>query len=63
MLFEPTNIYICLTSYAKQWGGCRSEHMFAQASNLVSSPSNAKTFNNGYHAVHHARPALHWSQV
>ena len=29
----------------------------------VNHPDNQRTFNDGYHATHHARPALHWAAL
>lgn len=31
--------------------------------NIVDSPFNRKTYNEGYHAIHHAWGHLHWSSI
>lgn len=31
--------------------------------NCLACPDNAKTYNDGYHVVHHANSQLHWSQL
>jgi fatty acid desaturase len=33
------------------------------ARNFVGSLINFWTFNNGFHSMHHIKPALHWSQL
>lgn len=30
---------------------------------LTNCPLNTISFNDGYHAVHHAKPSLHWSEM
>lgn len=31
--------------------------------NLINTPYNQVTFNDGYHIMHHKYPALHWTQL
>lgn len=31
--------------------------------NLINTPYNQVTFNDGYHIIHHKYPALHWSEI
>ncbi len=52
---------------------CRSQHIFVDSSNpasvwtstynCVGCPDNQKSFNDGYHIIHHLAPGLHWSQM
>lgn len=34
---------------------------WGSSTNIIASRHNRRCFNNGYHIIHHARPALHWS--
>lgn len=50
-----------------------SQHMFVNPKhydddhqltvNLVNTPYNQLTFNDGYHIIHHKYPRLHWTQL
>lgn len=44
-----------------QHDGCDAEHEFNHSRNFVGRAFNWLTFNNGFHGMHHAQPALHWS--
>lgn len=50
-----------------------SQHIFVRAHHhgspfditysIIESPSNLRNFNDGFHAEHHHRPRLHWSEL
>ena len=52
---------------------CRSQHIFVDVAdpgnafrstyNCVDCPDNQKTFNDGYHILHHLNSQTHWSQL
>lgn len=44
-----------------QHDGCDLQSRYAHSRNFISPIANWFFFNNGYHAVHHLRPTLHWS--
>jgi fatty acid desaturase len=46
-----------------QHDGCDQEHPYNHSRNLTGPIVNWLTFNNGYHGVHHAYPALHWTKL
>jgi fatty acid desaturase len=41
--------------------GCDEKHPFNHSRNFVGPIFNFFTLNNGFHAIHHDRPGLHWS--
>ena len=36
---------------------------YCMAYNCIATPENQKTYNDGYHTVHHANSRLHWSEM
>mmetsp|Transcript_30447 Transcript_30447/g.57388 ORF Transcript_30447/g.57388 Transcript_30447/m.57388 type:complete len:344 (+) Transcript_30447:92-1123(+) len=62
----------CLTSLILMFGNW-SQHMFVDpnnprssfglAYNVVDTPDNQKSFNDGFHIVHHANPRCHWTDM
>lgn len=44
-----------------QHDGCDAESEFNHSRNFVGRALNLLCFNNGFHAIHHAKPYLHWS--
>lgn len=44
-----------------QHDGCDPDHEFNHSRNFVGRFFGWWTFNNGFHAIHHIKPALHWS--
>jgi hypothetical protein len=41
----------------------RPDDDYALTYNCLACPDNAKTYNDGFHIVHHANSQLHWSQL
>lgn len=46
-----------------QHEGCDPSSPYDHSRNFTSPILNWFCFNNGYHSIHHLRPALHWSQL
>lgn len=44
-----------------QHDGCDADSRYNHSRNFVGKFVNWWTFNNGFHAIHHDRPGLHWS--
>lgn len=44
-----------------QHDGCDHEHPYNHSRSFTGRLFNFLTFNNGYHAIHHMRPEVHWS--
>eukprot|EP00850_Spirogloea_muscicola_P011254 SM000069S20691 [mRNA] locus=s69:213200:215070:+ [translate_table: standard] len=63
---------VFITSFALMFGNW-SQHIFVDPArprnnyaltyNLVQSADNQKTFNDGYHIVHHVNSKLHWTEL
>lgn len=62
----------CITSFALMFGNW-SQHVFIDPKapqncyrmtyNCINCPDNQKTFNDGYHIIHHLNSKLHWTQL
>ena len=46
-----------------QHDGTHQGHPYNHARNFVGKFVNWWTFNNGFHSLHHDKPALHWSKL
>ena len=46
-----------------QHDGCDEAHPQNHSRNFVGGVANWLLFNNGYHAIHHMKPTLHWSKL
>ena len=46
-----------------QHDGCDPSHRYNHSRNFTDPLLNYFFFNNGYHAIHHASPGLHWSEL
>jgi beta-carotene hydroxylase len=44
-----------------QHDGCDHLHAYNHSRSFTGKLFNALTFNNGFHAIHHMRPEVHWS--
>jgi beta-carotene hydroxylase len=44
-----------------QHDGCDPNHRYNHSRNFTGKVLNFFAFNNGFHAMHHNRPGLHWS--
>lgn len=61
-----------VASFAMMFGNW-SQHMFVDpaksrssyslAYNCVDTPDNQKSFNDGYHIIHHVNPRVHWTDM
>jgi len=62
----------CITSFALMFGNW-SQHVFIDPKapqncyrmtyNCINCADNQKTFNDGYHIIHHLNSKLHWTQL
>ena len=39
------------------------DNAFRNSNNLINAGYNHKAYNDGYHIVHHLKPAMHWSEM
>jgi len=46
-----------------QHDGCDEDHPYNHSRNFTGPIANWLLFNNGYHAIHHDKPNLHWSKL
>jgi hypothetical protein len=63
----------CTTAAAAAAPPRRSQHIFVDPDaprddykltyNCLACPDNPKTYNDGYHIIHHANSRLHWSEM
>jgi len=44
-----------------QHDGCDAAHPYNHSRSFTGRLFNILTFNNGFHAIHHMRPEVHWS--
>ena len=64
MLLPWTLAMTCLVGVnLLQHEGCRPDSIYGNSRNFIGGPLNWITFNNGYHTIHHLKPALHWSKL
>jgi fatty acid desaturase len=56
-------IYGIVTVNLFQHDGCDPGHPFNHSRSFVGRLFNWLTFNNGYHAIHHHHPTMHWSRL
>jgi fatty acid desaturase len=40
-----------------------ANNAYRNSTSLINSPHNRKCYNDGYHAVHHVKANLHWSEM
>ncbi len=46
-----------------QHDGCDPESRYGNSRNFTGRLGNWLLFNNGFHTIHHLRPALHWTKL
>jgi len=46
-----------------QHDGCDANHKYNHSRSFTGALTNWWTFNNGYHAIHHEFPGMHWSEL
>lgn len=66
-------LYIMIPYVFSSWGiiginfiqhdGCDPNHRYNHSRSFVDPLTNWWTFNNGYHAMHHERPGMHWADL
>jgi len=39
------------------------DNAFKNSNNLINAKYNQKAYNDGYHIVHHIKPAMHWTEM
>jgi fatty acid desaturase len=69
--WQRTLLLLMLPNFYATWGifgtnfwqhdGCDHEHPYNHSRSFTGRLFNLLTFNNGYHAIHHMRPEVHWS--
>lgn len=69
--WEKALYYVFLPHVFANWGivsvnflqhdGCDPDHPYNHSRNFVGKVFNWWTLNNGFHAMHHITPGLHWS--
>jgi len=61
----PTSFALMLGNWCQHMfitpGKNRSNYHLAY--NVINTPSNQRSFNDGYHAEHHVKGTLHWSEL
>lgn len=75
LILNPFNylLYVFIPHNYAGWGiiginfiqhdGTDQSHEYNHARNFVGRAVNWWTFNNGFHSLHHDKPALHWSKL
>lgn len=71
--WQATILFVLIPHAFAAWGivginfvqhdGCDADHPYNHSRNLTGAPINWFLFNNGYHAMHHEKPGLHWSKL
>jgi fatty acid desaturase len=39
------------------------DNPYRNSTHITNSPYNHKSYNDGYHIIHHIRPSMHWSEM